>query len=96
MDIPDKSTLNLHFLARDSKHIKIVESLIKEPKTVNELANELNMDSDSCRYYLNRLKSKGIVECINPEVRQGKIFAASEDGEEMIEILKIRRGGVLY
>ena len=43
----------------------------------NNLDN-LNLNYDECSYPIKNLKKRGIIECINPEVRTNKIYALSE------------------
>lgn len=69
-------------------HREVFISLCKEPKTVSELANELNLNYDECSYPIKNLKKRGIIECINPEVRTNKIYSLSEKGEIIAEDLK--------
>lgn len=63
-------------------------SICKEPKTISELAKDLNWDNKECNYPIKRLKDRGYIECINPEVRKGKIYALSKKGEILAEDMR--------
>ena len=67
----------------------VVISICKGPKTVSEIAKDVvDLSSSQCQGIVQGLKKRGIIECINPEVKIGKIYALSEKGEKIVENMK--------
>lgn len=87
MENDEKVIRGARFFASDERNRLIFVILEKGPKTVREIATKLGKTSQYCNYTVKRLEKIGIVECINPEVRTGKIYSISDAGQKLIEFL---------
>ena len=66
---------------------KVLISIEEYPKTIMQIADESNIHRNNISYTLKELKDYGLVECINPEVRRGRLYGLTDEGEEIFERL---------
>ena len=76
-----------HVIASEYRK-KIVMSLVKGPKTPKQISDETKLYLSHVSHVINELMKKGVVECLTPNLRRGKIFSLSIDGKEIAEQLK--------
>ena len=67
---------------------KTVKSLQNDVKTPTEISNATGIRSNHMSNVLRDLKETGIVECINEEVKRGRLYRLTPLGEEIAENLK--------
>lgn len=53
-----------------------------------EIANKINIKQSHISKVLKELKEKELVECINPEVRKGKLYHLTVTGEETVPYIR--------
>ncbi len=71
-----------------SEYIKDVLKFLKEgPKMPKELADENGYRMSHISGTLADLKEKGLVECLTPEIRKGRLYSLTEEGKEILEEL---------
>ncbi|WP_407377880.1 ArsR family transcriptional regulator [Methanobrevibacter sp.] len=75
-------------VARSSYRVKILKSLGEKPKMPSQLAADCNILQNHISNVLSYLGELGLVVCINPEIRKGRIYRLSEDGEEILKYLE--------
>jgi len=66
---------------------KIVLTLTDRPKTPKQIANETGLYLSHVSSTLSDLCEKGIVRCLTPALRRGKIFELTEDGKQIAKKL---------
>ena len=54
----------------------------------SKIAAEAGIRPNHISKVLRELKETGVAECINPEVRKGRLYRLTETGEEIVENLK--------
>lgn len=62
---------------------KIVLSLKKYPKTPKQLSSELELHMSHVSSTIKELSENGIVENLAPDLRKGKVYGLTHDGEEI-------------
>jgi predicted transcriptional regulator len=67
---------------------KIILLLAKGEKTPAQLAAEAGMYISHVCATLSDLTGKGLVKCLTPELRRGKIYSLTSEGKEVYEKLK--------
>jgi predicted transcriptional regulator len=70
---------------------KVRKSILLElqtPKTPTILANELHTSIANISRGLRELSSKGLVVCMTPKARVGKIYASTEKGKKVSSKLR--------
>ena len=61
-------------IAASSQKRKVIESLKSKPKTPKELSEQTGMQFSNTSKTLAELQKQGIVECLTPNLRKGKLF----------------------
>ena len=74
---------------------KVTLALSQRPKTPKEIAKETDLYLSHVSSTLSALKERGIVECLTPSLRRGKVFGLTEDGREIAREMKRRSEGSL-
>lgn len=59
--------------------------------TPSELARRLERKPSDVSRSLNRLSKKGLVTCLNPKRRKGRIYAVTETGIAALRLLRETR-----
>lgn len=68
-----------HVVSSKNK-IKIVRYLITNPSTPTNISRSLNIDISIVSRLLKNMKHEGLVKCLNPDERKGKLFYLTEAG----------------
>ena len=76
------------YVKRSQYRSKILKSLSEDVKMPSEIAKDTGIVQNHISNSLRQLKEHDLVECINPEVRKGRLYRLTDDGEEIIEKLK--------
>ena len=75
----------LGFIKVSQNRPKILISLLEGPKTPTQISDDVKIHRNNVSNYLNGLQKRGIIECINPEVKKGKLYRITPKGNEIIE-----------
>lgn len=68
-----------------SKHRKTVFLALKSgPKMPSEIVQESKMRMDDVSRALRAMNKKGLVECVNPEMKKGRIYTLTDNGKKII------------
>lgn len=65
--------------------LRTLKVLDKDMKTPNELSKETNISSSHISEVLRELVEMNLIECKNPELRKGKIYAITKLGNEILK-----------
>lgn len=76
------------YVNKSSYRVKVLKSLGNDAKMPKEIADDSGILPNHISNVLRQLKDKEIVECINPEVRKGRLYRLSEDGLDVLEKLE--------
>ena len=68
--------------------MKVMKSLENDAKIPSVLAEETDIYKNHISNTLKQLKDKNLVECINPEVRKGRLYRLTDDGEKILDDIK--------
>lgn len=61
--------------------VKVMKSLEGEVKIPSVIANDSGIRTNHISNVLSELKAHELVECINPEVRKGRLYRQTDKGE---------------
>lgn len=66
---------------RSQYKLKVMKSLDGEVKIPSEIANDTEIFQNHISNTLRQLKEHKLIECINPEVRKGRLYRLTEKGK---------------
>ncbi len=66
---------------------KVMKSLDEDVKIPTAIANDSVIRTNHISKVLSELKAHELVECINPEVRNGRLYRLTDKGEEVTKNL---------
>ena len=76
------------YVARSTYRVKVLKSLKTDVKMTKQIANDSGILTNHISNVLRQLKEKDIVECINPEVRKGRLYRLSDEGLDILNRLE--------
>lgn len=62
-----------------------MKSLDSDVKIPTAIANDSGIRTNHISKVLSELKAHELVECINPEVRKGRLYRLTEKGEKLVD-----------
>ena len=62
-----------------------MKSLDGEAKIPSEIANDTEIFQNHISNTLRQLKEHKLIECINPEVRKGRLYRLTSKGDELVK-----------
>lgn len=65
-----------------------MKSLDGEVKIPSEIANDTEIFQNHISNTLRQLKEHKLIECINPEVKTGRLYRLTDYSEELVKNLK--------
>lgn len=75
----------LKYINKSSYRLKVLKSIGEDVKMPKEIAEDSGILPNHISNVLRQLKDKEVVECINPNVKKGRIYRLSDEG---LDILK--------
>lgn len=82
-DSDDKLQNLVGFISASTHRQKILAALKEGSKTISQLSDETGMYSSHISSTLKELEGKGLVKCVTPNQRKGKIFVTTEKVREI-------------
>ncbi|ADC64367.1 transcriptional regulator, MarR family [Ferroglobus placidus DSM 10642] len=71
-----------------SKNRKLVLLHLDKPKTPAQIAGELKLSLPHVSRAIRELEREGLVECLTPNEKVGRIYKRTELGEEVVNALQ--------
>lgn len=78
----------LRYVNKSSYRIRVLKSIGEDAKMPKEIASDSGILPNHISNVLRQLKEKEIVECINPEVRKGRLYRLSDNGLNLLNSLE--------
>lgn len=78
----------IRYVNKSTYRIKVLKSLSTRAKMPKEISADCDILPNHISNVLRQLKEKDIVECINPEVKKGRLYRLSDDGLNILNELK--------
>jgi DNA-binding HxlR family transcriptional regulator len=75
------------YVKKSSYRTKVIKSLDGEVKIPSQIAKDADIAQNSIYNTLKQLKEHELIECINPEVRKGKLYKLTANGEKIVKKL---------
>ena len=81
-DTIDDETLD--FIQRSTYRQRVLKSLENDVLMPTEIAERSNIKTNHVSKVLSELKSKELIELVNPEARKGRLYRLTSVGEEIV------------
>ena len=78
----------LEFVQRSTYRQRVLKALEDDVLMPTEIAERSNIKTNHVSKVLSELKSKELIEIINPEARKGRLYRLKNDGKEVLDKLE--------
>lgn len=83
MELTDEMLTEISYVQISKYRTKVMKSLDGEVKIPTDIANDSGIRTNHISKVLSELKAHELVECINPEVRKGRLYRLTDKGEKV-------------
>lgn len=87
-DISDELWKSIGYVKSSKYRTKVIKSLAGDTKIPTQIAKDTDILPNHMSATLKQLKEHELVECINPEVRKGRLYRLTEKGEDLNKLIK--------
>ena len=88
MELSDEMLKEMSYVKISTYRTKVMKSLDDEVKIPSQIAKDSDILQNHISAVLRQLKEHELIECINPEVRKGRIYRLTDKGDEVIKNLE--------
>lgn len=88
MELSDEMLKEISYVQISKYWTKTMKSLDGEVLIPSQIAKNSGIRTNHISKVLAELKSHELVECINPEVRKGRLYRLTDKGEKVTENLE--------
>ena len=88
MELSDEMLTEMSYVNISKYRTKVMKSLEGEVLIPSQIAKNSGIRTNHISKVLSELKAHDLVECINPEVRKGRLYRLTDAGKEIAETLK--------
>ena len=88
MGLSDEMLTEISYVQISKYRTKVMKSLEGEVKIPSVIANDSGIRTNHISKVLSELKAHELVECINPEVRKGRLYRHTDKGEQVVKNLE--------
>ena len=88
MELSDELLIEMSYVNISKYRTKVMKSLDGEVLIPSQIAKNSGIRTNHISKVLGELKAHELVECINPEVRKGRLYSLTEKGDELIKNIK--------
>jgi len=87
MELTDEMLKEISYVKISTYRTKVMKSLDDEVLIPTQIARNSDIRPNHISKVLAELKAHELVECINPEVRKGRLYRLTEHGEDVVKNL---------
>ena len=88
MELSDEMLKEMSYVKISKYRTKAIKSLEGEVKIPSQIARDSGIRTNHISKVLGELKDHELVECINPEVRKGRLYRLTDKGDELVKNLE--------
>ena len=88
MELSDEMLTEISYVKISQYRTKVMKSLDGDVKIPTVIAKDSEIRPNHISKVLSELKAHELVECINPEVRKGRLYRLTDKGDEIVKNLK--------
>ena len=87
MDLSDEILTEMSYVNISTYRTKVMKCLDGEVKMPSEIAKDSGIRNNHISKVLSELKAHELAECINPEVRKGRLYRLTDKGDAIVKNL---------
>lgn len=87
MKLSDEMLTEISYVQIATYRTKVMKVLEDEVKIPSEIARDSDIIQNHISATLRQLKEHELIECINPEVRKGRLYRHTDKGELVVKNL---------
>ena len=88
MELSDEMLTEISYVKISQYRTKVMKSLDGDVKIPTVIAKDSEIRPNHISKVLAELKAHELVECINPEVRKGRLYRLTDKGDELVKNLE--------
>lgn len=88
MELSDEMLTEISYVQISKYREKVMKSLEGEVKIPSQIAKDSDIRVNHISKVLAELKAHELIECINPEVRKGRLYRHTDKGETVVKNLE--------
>lgn len=88
MELSDELLKEIVYVKISSYRTNVLKSLEEDVKIPSVIAKDAGIRQNHISKVLSELKAHELVECINPEVRKGRLYRLTDAGEDVVKNLE--------
>ena len=85
MELSDEMLKEISYVEISQYRKKVMKALDGDVKIPSVIAKDSGIRTNHISKVLAELKSHELVECINPEVRKGRLYRLTDKGDEIVK-----------
>ena len=88
MELSDEILTEISYVQMSKYRIKVMKALEGDVKIPSVIAKDSGIKTNHISKVLAELKAHELVECINPEVRKGRLYRLTDKGDVILNNLE--------
>ena len=89
MELSDEMLTEISYVKISQYRTKVMKTLEDDIKIPSKIAKDSDIRQNHISKVLAELKAHELVECINPEVRKGRLYRLTPKGDELVKNIDI-------
>ena len=85
MGLSDEMLTEISYVKISKYRAKVMKSLDGEVKIPTNIAKDSEIRPNHISKVLSELKAHNLVECINPEAKNGRLYRLTDKGNELVK-----------
>lgn len=87
MELSDELLTEISYVQISKYREKVMKSLEGDVKIPSKIAKDSDIRVNHISKVLAELKAHELIECINPEVRKGRLYRLTDKGDDVVKNL---------
>ena len=87
MELSDEMLKEMSYVEISKYRLKVMKALEDDVKIPSQIAKDSEIRQNHISKVLSELKAHELVECINPEVKKGRLYRHTDKGEQVVKNL---------
>ena len=87
MELSDEMLKEVGYVKISTYRTKVMKSLDDQVKIPSQISKDSGILQNHISAVLKQLKEHELVECINPEVRKGRLYRLTDKGDNIVKNL---------